>query len=196
MCDILQDPSTVGRLASKRTSYTARICAIALTVSEWPACKSPRSKWQIRYMKRETLTDVSDVRQQRENLKPQKSFWRRGIQGGSRGYYVGVLPDGTRPWWGPAGPREDADVARKKAETRAERMQPKLRCVRVDERGGERGGAGRDREKSNDVARMRNELQGQGGARNRRKAELEFEVRNLISLLPKQNVFCSSPSLL
>ncbi|KAI1773248.1 hypothetical protein F4818DRAFT_423706 [Hypoxylon cercidicola] len=137
----------------------------------------------------------------RENAKPQKTFWRGRVKDGSRGCYVGVLPDGTRLRWEPAGPKEDADVA-KKAKTRAERMQPKLRCVRVDGHGASMEVLG-EIMKSNDVVRMKDELQGQGGspgvyvllgfvslyerarARNRRKAELEFEVGIPISLFPR-----------
>lgn len=131
-----------------------------------------------------------------ENAKPQKSFWRRRIQDGSRGCYAAELPDGTRVRWEPAGPKEeDPDVARQAgAKTRTERMRPKLRCVRVDEQGVSAEVLGEIMQ-TNDVLRMRDELQGQGGmlgvyvllgfvslyerarARNKRKAELEFEVR-------------------
>ncbi|KAI0114665.1 hypothetical protein F4776DRAFT_325143 [Hypoxylon sp. NC0597] len=135
----------------------------------------------------------------RENAKPERSFWRRRITDGSRGCYVGTLPGGTRLRWEPAGPKEDPDTV-KKAKARAEKILPKLRCMLVDGRGVSTEVLG-EMMMSNDVVRLARggELVGERGmlgvyvllgfislyerarARNKRMAELEIEVRILIS---------------
>ncbi|KAI2635898.1 hypothetical protein GGS26DRAFT_550782 [Hypomontagnella submonticulosa] len=129
-----------------------------------------------------------------ENAKPARSRWRKRILDASRGCYVGVLPDGTVLRWEAAGPKEDPDVA-KKYKTRAEKMQPKLRCMLVDGRGASVELLG-EMMKSNDVVRLMRggELQGDSGmlgvyvllgflslyerarTRNKRRAETEWEV--------------------
>ncbi|OTA66110.1 hypothetical protein K449DRAFT_392033 [Hypoxylon sp. EC38] len=129
----------------------------------------------------------------RGNEKPERSFWRRRITDGSRGCYVGTLPEGMRLRWEPAGPKEDPDTV-KKPVMRAEKMLPKLRCMLVDGRGMSMEVLG-EMMMSNDVVRLARggELAGERGmlgiyvllgfislyerarARDKRKAELSIE---------------------
>ncbi|KAI1409231.1 hypothetical protein F5Y13DRAFT_203637 [Hypoxylon sp. FL1857] len=183
-----------GHLSLRRPSTSNNNAAIA-------TAKYPTSSADIEIAaagNRVTLTHsfvkVDASGRSHENSKPERSFWRRRITDGSRGCYVGTLPDGTRLRWEPAAPKEDPDTV-KKVKTRAEKMLPKLRCMLVDGRGTSLEVLG-EMMRSNDVVRLARGggLAGEGGmlgvyvllgfvslyerarARNKRKAELELEV--------------------
>ncbi|KAI1385456.1 uncharacterized protein F4822DRAFT_432309 [Hypoxylon trugodes] len=170
------------------------------TGSEIAAAKFPTSSAEMeiklaghRTKLKHSFVQVDAYGRSYEKVKPERSFWRNRIKDGSRGCYVGVLPDGARIRWEPAGPKDDMDSVKKsKGQTK---MRPKLRCMLVDKRGASVELLG-EMMQSNDVMRLMRggELQGEGGmlgvyvllgfvslferarARNKKRAELELEV--------------------
>lgn len=135
-----------------------------------------------------------------ENAKPKKGFWSGRVKDGSRGCYVGFLPDGTKLRWEAAGPRGDVDAYRKAKRRHRDDAAVKLRCVVADPLGATVAVLG-EMLASNDVVRLMPgaELLGRTGsmmgvyvllgfvslferarARDKKKAETEFQVDFMI----------------